>query len=160
MSPLETLIAGLVIGTIITALLAVGAAHRKSDRQIMDHCLEFEERKAHYKAIAKELKAMPWRGADLNRGVDVSCTITADDIASSRRRVKVYHPTRDTRAGSNGTVYYGQRFSGAIFDHIELVDPPRDIIDHKWIFEHLLTRIAPGGKLRLNKDMVPHGKNH
>ncbi|KAA0979901.1 hypothetical protein FQ154_01710 [Paeniglutamicibacter gangotriensis] len=159
MSALATVVVGLIIAAVIVLLLVIGAARRKSEQQLMEHYLEFEERKAHYKAIEKELEAMPWRGADLNDGVDISCTITADDIARSRRRVKVYHPTRDTRAGTNGTVYYGQRFSAAIFDHIEFVDPPRGEYDQQWIRDHLMTRIAPAGKVRLSKEMVPHGKS-
>lgn len=156
-------VTGLIIGAVIAVLLAVGAAHRKSEQLLTDIILEGEEKIVQSKDLEKRIKAMPWTGTDLNDGVDISCTITAIDAARwEPRRVKVYQPNADARHGSpHGVeVYYGQRFSGAIFDHIELVDPPKTAADLAWIREHLMVRIAPGGKLRLSKDMVPHGTHN
>lgn len=59
------------------------------------------------------------------------------------RRVNVHHPTPETRVGTDDKVYYGQTFSGAIFDHIEFVDEPRSQTDRQWIHEHLMTRASP-----------------
>ncbi|RAX50877.1 hypothetical protein DQ353_00295 [Arthrobacter sp. AQ5-05] len=80
MSTLAALVAGALIGAVIVILLVVGAAHRKSEQQLMDHYIEIEEKKAQSRAFEKRIKAMPWHGTDLNSGVDISCTVTAEDV--------------------------------------------------------------------------------
>ena len=65
----------------------------------------------------------------------------------SARRVKLYEKQPGDTYGHDAKVYYGQRFSGAIFDHVEIIDHPQSISDLEWIEEHLKTRIAPGGTI-------------
>ena len=41
-------------------------------------------------------------------------------------------------------ICYGQLFTAAIFEHVEIVDPPKYAGDWQWIQEHLVPRLAPG----------------
>ncbi len=65
------------------------------------------------------------------------------------RRVTL-HATKGEGTYPVGTrVYYGQRFSAAIFEHVQIVDLPKSHEDWLWIIEHLMPRLAPGATLQM-----------
>lgn len=60
------------------------------------------------------------------------------------RRVTLHRAKGDNAYPSGAQIYYGQRFTAAIFEHVEIVDPPQTREDWQWIQEHLVPRLAPG----------------
>lgn len=154
------IICTLLVSGLVLVLLMVASSHNQAEQAMGD---TIKRTPRGYQPVMRDSIANPsppGESTTLNAGVDITCTITANDDARwEPRRVKVRHKQPGDNYEDRNKIYYGQRFSGAIFDHIELVDPPKTEAGNVWIREHLMTRIAPGGKLRLSKDMVPHGRS-
>ncbi|MBF6671549.1 hypothetical protein [Glutamicibacter sp. FBE19] len=50
---------------------------------------------------------------------------------------------------SGTRIHYGQRFSGAIFDHVAIVDLPSEPSDFEWMAVHLMPRLAPSATIQM-----------
>lgn len=57
------------------------------------------------------------------------------------------HQSRPGIIPDSARIYYGDRFSGRFFDHIEMVDGPANPTDWDWMRDHLAPRLAPGATI-------------